>query len=127
MAAIKKGYIKMSRHLVFWKYTDGTYLDNQEVYEFICNGSKSIEGLSILPISDILAKVNEVFGDYDKLDEHNYESSKGSFTIITTEQAVLFDCSWSMLETELNKIIDIMLEFECPFYDPQITTRFDGR
>ena len=61
------------------------------------------------------------------IDEHNYESSKGSFTVITTEQSVLFDCSWSMLETELNKIIDIMIEFNCPFYDPQIAVRFDGR
>lgn len=38
----------------------------------------------------------------------------------------MFDCGWDMLETELNKIIDLMDEFDCPFYDPQIETRFDG-
>ncbi len=117
----------MSRHLGFWKYMNGTYLDNQEVYESTCIEGEKIEGLSNLPISDILAKVNEIFSDYDKLDEYNYESSEGSFTIITTEQSVLFDCSWNMPAQELNKIIDIMAEFDCPFYDPQIATRFDGR
>lgn len=117
----------MSRHLAFWKYNDGTYLDNHNVYEVACIEGKTIEGLSILPINDILNNVNELFNDYDKLDEFNYESSKGSFTIITTEQTVLFDCSWGMLPTELNKIIDLMLEFDCPYYDPQIKTRFDGR
>ena len=117
----------MSRHLAFWKYNDGTYLDNQKVYEIACIEGKAIEGLVTLPISEILNKANELFSDYDKLDECNYESSKGSFTIITTEQIVLFDCSWSMLVTELNKIIDLMLEFDCPYYDPQIETRFDGR
>lgn len=117
----------MSRHLAFWKYSDGIYLDNQKVYETICVEEQMTAGLSILPIDDILNKINEVFSDYDKLDEYNYESSKGSFTILTTKQSILFDCSWNMLDTELNKIIDIMLEYGCPFYDPQITTRFDGR
>lgn len=116
----------MSRHLVFWKYEDGTYLNNQKVYEGFCNGEKTIDGLDALPVSDILNRVNEAFGDYDKPDEYNYESSKGSFTISHTEQIVLFDCSWSMLLTELNRIIDLMLEFDCPYYDPQIETRFDG-
>lgn len=116
----------MSRHLAFWKYDDGTYLDNQKVYEMTCVEEKTLEGLSTLPINNILNRVNEVFSDYDKISEYTYDSIKGSFTISTTEQFVLFDCSWSMLETELNKIIDIMLEFDCPLYDPQISTRFDG-
>lgn len=116
----------MSRHLAFWRYNDGTYLDNQRVYEESCCEENSVDGLAVLPISDILRRVDEVFGDYDKLDGSNYESGKGSFSISATEQSVLFDCGWSMAEAELNKIIDIMLEFDCPLYDPQIETRFDG-
>ncbi len=117
----------MSRHLAFWKYENGTYLDNQKVYEKACCEEIHTDGLSILPIGDILHMVNEVFCNYDKLDEYNFENSVGSFTVFTTEQTVLFDCSMSMPKTELNKIIDIMLEFDCPLYDPQITTRFDGK
>lgn len=117
----------MSRHFAFWKYDNGIYLENQKVYEEACCDGKIIDGLSVLPINDILCRVNEMFCDYEKLDEYNYESAEGSFTIVVTEQTVLFDCSWSMPETELNKIIDVMLEFVCPLYDPQISVRFDGK
>ncbi|MBD5141417.1 MAG: hypothetical protein HDT25_08400 [Ruminococcus sp.] len=116
----------MSRSMAFWKYNDGVYLDNQKVYEEVCDGHL-VDGLSTLPINNILEKVDKVFSDYDKLDDKDYESDKGAFTIYVTEQSVLFECGWSMLETELNKIIDIMFEFNCPFYDPQIEVRFDGR
>ena len=117
----------MSRPLAFGKYENGGYLDNQKVYEEVCCDEKRLEGLSALPIESIISKVGEVFADYDKLDDRNYESGNGGFSISTTEQSVLFDCGWSMPETELNKIIDIMLEYDCPLYDPQIETRFDGR
>ena len=117
----------MSRQLAFWKYENGVYLDNKKVYEEVCCGGKRMEGLAALPIESIINKVGEVFADYDKLDDRNYESGKGSFSVSTTEQSVLFDCGYSLPETELNKIIDIMLEYDCPFYDPQIETRFDGR
>lgn len=115
----------MGRHLAFWKYENGVYSDNQKVYEEVCGNGKTMNGLSALPIKSILRRVNEVFADYEKLDDTNYESSLGTFSIFTTEQSVLFDCGWSMHYTELNKIIDIMLEFDCPYYDPQIQTRFD--
>ena len=116
----------MGRQLVFWKYKEGVYLDNQVVYKKICN-QEEINGLSELSIDEILKKTNLVFSGYNKLDNYNFESEKGSFTIYTTKQSVIFDCSFELPETELNKIIDIMLEFECPFYDPQIEIRFDGK
>ncbi len=117
----------MSRDLAFWKYDEGTYLDHKKVYGQTCIEGHRTEGLSVLPINKILLKVSDVFSDYEKLDEHNYESSNGGFTIETTEQSVLFNCSFSMPEEELNKIIDIMLEYNCPLYDPQINIRFDGK
>ena len=116
----------MSRHFAFWKYEDGIYLENHKVYEEACCDCKNINGLSVLPINDILCRVNKIFDSYENLGEYNYESDEGSFTITVTEQTVLFECSWSMSETELNKIIDVMLEFDCPLYDPQISVRFDG-
>ena len=116
----------MGRQLVFWKYEEGVYLDNQVVYKKICN-QEEINGLSELSIDEILKKTNLIFSGYNKLDNYNFESEKGSFTIYTTKQSVIFDCSFELPETELNKIIDIMFEFECPFYDPQIEIRFDGK
>ena len=118
--------LRMSRQLVFWKYEGDTYLDNQKVYESISN-MDTIEGLFELPIEDILERISLVFYDYDKLDEYNYEGNNGSFTVITTEQSVIFDCGFGVPEGDLNRIIDLMLEYDCPCYDPQINVRFDGK
>ena len=116
----------MGRQLAFWRYEKGTYLDCKTVFDLACIEEKKVSGLLTLPLNDILEKVSEVFSDYDKHDLLNYENSKGSFTISGTEQAVLFDCSWNMEYDDLNRIIGIMQRFGCPFYDPQIETRFDG-
>ncbi len=116
----------MGRQLAFWKYEDGIYLDNREVYMTSCIEGKIVNGLAQLPYTEILVKLNNAFSSYTKLDTYNFESAKGSFTVYPRQQSVLFDCSFSLPETELNSIIDIMLEYGCPYYDPQIAVRFDG-
>jgi len=115
----------MARQLVFWKYQDGIYLDNKKVYQSICD-DKTIQGLANLPVSEMKEKVKRTFSNYNMLDEQNFESANGSFTIFENSQYVIFDCSFSMPVDDLNKIIDIMLEYDCPYYDPQIEIRFDG-
>lgn len=116
----------MGRQLAFWKYEEGVYLDNHEVYMISCIEGKAVNGLIQLPSAEILEKLNYAFSNYTKLDAYNFESATGSFTAYPRQQSVLFDCSFNLPETELNTIIDIMLEYDCPFYDPQISTRFDG-
>lgn len=54
---------EMSRHLAFWKYNDGTYLDNPKVYETACIDGKAVEGLAALPVGDILNRASEIFSD----------------------------------------------------------------
>ena len=51
----------MGRQLVFWKYVDGVYLDNREVYMQSCAEGKPVTGLAELPVSEILAKVKKTF------------------------------------------------------------------
>ena len=114
----------MGRQLVFWKYEDGVCLDNKKVYQSICD-DKTIPGLANLPVSEIKEKVKKAFSNFDMIDEKNFESANGSFTIYANSQTVIFDCSYSLLPDDLNKIIDIMLEYDCPYYDPQIEIRFD--
>ncbi len=116
----------MGMHLAFWKYKKDVYLDNQAVYENACCQEKIMEGLENLPVDEIINKVSDVFSSWEKLDKYNYESKAGGFSVCTTEQTVLFDCSGICYE-DLNKIIDIMLEYDCPYYDPQISVRFDGK
>ncbi len=117
----------MSRDLAFWKYDTGVYLDNQKVYEKVCCEGEILKGLSDLPISEIKRRIDEVFGDYDKPDESVYIGEAGDFVVNLNEKSVVFNCSWSLPPEELNQIIDILLEFGCPLYDPQIDVRFDGK
>lgn len=116
----------MGRQLAFWKYEDGVYLDNKEVYKKSCGDGEEVPGLSELPRDEILNKIKGEFKDYERLDEYNYGGELGSFTVYIYSQSVVFDCSFRVPEGELNKMIDIMDSFGCPLYDPQIETRFDG-
>lgn len=61
------------------------------------------------------------------MDEKNYEKSgQGAFSIFTTSQIIRFDC-YGMSEKDMNLLIDIMLAYDCPLFDPQINERFDGK
>lgn len=115
----------MSRHLAFWKYNKGVYLDNRTVYTESCCQLR-VEGLAELPIGAILDRIEQKFSHWNKIDNCHYESDNGSFAILTTPSAVIFDCGEGIQINDLNKIIDIMHEFECPCYSPQINVRYDG-
>ena len=41
-----------------------------------------------------------------------------------TKQFVRVDC-YNLTEYNMNRIIDIMLKYECPLYDAAIDVRFD--
>ena len=114
----------MGRYMAFWKYEEGVDIEPQAVYEHTCLEEQPTAGLCTLPIETILQHIQKEFTDYEQLDAYNYESSNGSFIVLTTPQSVLFDCSWNMIAPDLNRLITIMNAFGCPFYDPQITTRF---
>lgn len=115
----------MSMDLNFWRYKKGTAHNHERVYEAACCDGESVEELESLPIGEILKKIADTFSDWTQLDEMSYEKeNQGAFTIFTTPQIVRLDC-YGVNENNLNKLIDIMLEFGCPLYDPQINERFD--
>lgn len=117
----------MSYDINFWKYKEGVYLDNHEVYAAACCDGKTVDGLEELPIDAILQRVAKTFSSWTCLGPKDYEKEGGgSFQIYTTEQIVRFDCYY-VTGDDMNRIIDIMLEFGCPLYDPQISTRFGGK
>lgn len=113
----------MSKDLSFWKYEQVNNSTHKEVYEKLSNGEK-VPGISILPISDIKKKIQETFWGWDKLDDTHLENSNEMIEIFTTEQFVRFDC-YSVTEENMNKLIDIMLEYDCRLYDSAIDVRFD--
>ena len=115
----------MSYDLNFWKYKPGVSLDHQAVYERLCEGGE-IDELEHLPIEALLARIEEVFSDWERLDRLNYESpGGGAFQLFTTRQFVRVDC-YGMIGEDMNQFIDIGSAFGCPLYDPQAGRRFDG-
>ncbi len=114
----------MSYDLDFWKYKKGTHLNHQKVYESLCDGSY-VEGLETLPVREIIDDFKKEFKDWT-IQENDFEKEgSGSFQIYTTEQFVRVDC-YGVSGDNMNRMIDIMLKYDCPLYDPQINTRFDG-
>jgi len=116
----------MSMDLDFWKYKVGVPHDDGAVYQRACCDGELVEGLEELPIHQILAQVAAAFSDWTVQDGgRDFEKAgRGAFQIFTTSQIVRFDC-YNMGQDDLNALMDVLLEFGCPLYDPQISTRFD--
>lgn len=116
----------MSMDLSFWKYKENAVRDDANVYELACCDGEVVEGLENLPIEEIVKKIAAVFSDWTALDRNNYEKEgRGAFQIFTTAQIVRFDC-YGMQGEDMNTLMDVLREFGCPLYDPQISTRFDS-
>lgn len=113
----------MARDLSFWRNTENLELENKEIYSLLSDG-KIVKGIENLPTDKILSDIKQVFSDWLNNNDIYFESGDETFEIMITEQFVRFDC-YSMSEYNMNKIIDIMLEYECPLYDSVIDVRFE--
>lgn len=116
----------MSMDLNFWKYKEDAAHDNSKIYELACCDGKTVEELETLPINEIFNKIASTFSDWEALDKTHYEKAgRGAFEIFSTSQIVRFDC-YGMQEVDMNSLMDILIDFGCPLYDPQISERFDS-
>lgn len=114
----------MGYKLGFWKYENGVFLDAENVYEQLCKGIH-VPGVATLPIDKILKKITIEFITWAQDDIYQFKSpQKGSFSVTTTNQFVHVDCK-DMTTEDMNVFIDIMQDFDCPLYDPQLPCRFD--
>ena len=115
----------MSYDLNFWRYKKDVELNHQEVYEKACCDEESVDGLEALPIDKIVARVIETFLDWKRVDDESFEKEgRGAFQISTTSQMIRFDC-YGMDGDDMNLMIDVMLEFDCQLYDPQVPKRYE--
>lgn len=117
----------MSMDLNFWKYKENATHDDAEVYQTACCDGELMEELEMLPIDEILKKISVAFPDWTVQNNgKDYEKEgHGAFQIFTTSQIVRFDC-YGVPEADMNSLMDVLIEFGCPLYDPQISTRFDN-
>lgn len=111
--------------LLFWKYLEGVYLNHQEVYEAL-EVEPTIEGLETLPVQVILNRIASVFSKWEKVDDTSWKNTNGvgAFHVRTTPQSIQIDCYGTEGKT-MDKLVDVMDEFKCPLYDPQVPERYD--
>ncbi len=116
----------MGIDLDFWKYKRGARKENEKVYEEVCCDGGIMDCLEELPVKDILKRVGAEFADWTAVGEKDYEKDGcGAFSISVTPQSVRFDC-YDMSGEDMNRLMDVMQEFDCPLYDPQLGERFDS-
>ncbi len=71
----------------------------------------------------IQQRIATAFSDWEQIGEHDWEKEgKGAFRVFTTPQFIRIDC-YGMEGSEMNKFVDILYEYECPLYDPQVARR----
>ncbi len=112
--------------LIFWNYLEGIYLNHHEVYEFICEEQPEIDGLEELSIAVILNRIASVFSKWEKVDDRSWKNNDGvgAFHIRTTPQSIKIDCYGTQGKT-MDALVNIMEEFKCALYDPQVPQRYD--
>ena len=111
--------------LLFWKYEEGIYLNHHEVYEAL-DENIVVEGLEKLPTDVILNRINSVFSKWERVDDISWKNTDGpgAFCVKTTANSVKIEC-YGTAGTTMDKLVDILDEYKCPLYDPQIPARYD--
>lgn len=111
--------------LLFWKYVEEVYLNHHEVYEALLE-KQEVEGLENLPVEVIMNRIASVFSKWQKVDDNSWQNTtgKGAFQVIVTPHSIKIDCYGTEGKT-MDKLVDLMAEFKCPLYDPQVPERYD--
>ena len=111
--------------LVFWKYSEGIYLNHQLVYESLMD-EEEVVGLEELPVTLIRNRINSLFSKWEKVDDNSWknQAGKGAFHIRMTPKSVQIDCYGTEGKT-MNVFVEALAEFKCPLYDPQVPMRYD--
>jgi hypothetical protein len=111
--------------LIFWKYLDEHYLNHQEVYELLIE-NQPIEGLEKLPFDVIVNRIASVFSLWERVDTTSWKDTKSNaaFHVIASAYCVQIHC-YGTQGNIMDKLVDILDEYKCPLYDPQIPARYD--
>jgi hypothetical protein len=112
----------MSRDLSFWKARKKGDQENEATYAALSN-EEFLDFVDEIPVLQVQQDFDEVFKDWNN-QNFNYEKGSESFQLMLTKQFVRVDC-YGVTERNMNRIIDIMIKYNCPLYDSAINVRFD--
>jgi len=113
----------MSRDLSFWKIKEKSEAENKDIYKSLSEG-KFLTYVNEIPVSQIIDDFHKAFIKWINHDNRYYEKDNEAFELMTTYQFVRVDC-YEMTVDNMNKVIDIMIKYDCPLYDAAIDVRFD--
>lgn len=114
----------MARDLSFWKKKNNIQIKNSDIYRDLSNG-KYLDYICEIPSEEILQDIVCGFSRWRRLNNYCFAKGNASFELFITKQFVRADC-YNMTEKDMNKMIDILLKYDCPLYDAAIDIRFDG-
>ena len=77
-----------------------------------------------MPTDQILRELKCIFSKWKSDDDICFTNGDAEFHLCATKQLIRVDY-YSMSEVDLNKIIDVLLKYDCPLYDSLIDVRFD--
>ena len=114
----------MSYDINFWKQERPLELSPQEVYERL-SSRQLVDGLAKLPVDEILARLKEAYPDFDPAESFPLaRTSEGSIEFSWSDYHFRFDIRGVCGDCQ--KLVDIMTDFGCPMYDPQLGKRYDA-
>ena len=96
------------------------------IYRELVDG-RAVESLETIPTAAFVARVHQKFpGIIENGGLVFWEGGKrGMFELYSSDQHVHFCCR-QMSGDDMNALIDIAADFQCPLYDPQDDKRYDG-
>lgn len=116
----------MSYDINFWKQQRSLSLGAEEIYGRLCSGEE-VEGLTLLPVDTILARLKERFPAFDPTQEFpDVQLEEGNIEFIWSNFHFRFDFRGDVPAADRNAIVEIMRSFGCPMYDPQVNKRYDA-
>jgi hypothetical protein len=118
-----------SYELIFWHQGAMMAQSSRSIYESLI-ARHPVEGLSDLPIDDIVSRMMALFPSAVKERDREpetvvWQSDNGedSFAITWSRQNLRVECRQMALQ-HVNTLVDIAASFSCPLYDPQSGRRF---
>lgn len=119
----------MSYELVFWRQATMMSQSSTNTYESL-NNHRKVDGLSELPIDDVLGEIAATFPSSQRESDGSDEwvrwtsaNEEDSFRVTWSTQHVRVECNHLPLE-QVNLLVKIGEKFGCPLYDPQTGERF---
>jgi len=121
------GTAQVSYDINFWKQSRALKLSPEQIYQTLCEGGH-VDGLRDLPIADIYARLQAKFPTFNPTESFlTIELQECGIEISSSPQHVRFDLRGEKIRAAINELVEIMSEFGCPMYDPQVNKRFDKR